>query len=148
MADLDFVMDLQDEDLRGTGWFSGQRRFWELRDHDIPTARGAYIPQARGTRFRYPRGTNTVYYIGQSRNLRTRLRTHLRYALEARDDRQWTVYIPRYEYAAAFGTHYSYVHTWQGLTPEALEQLLLARFAEQHRGFPVANGAGSWRRIR
>ena len=148
MADLDFVMDLQDADLRGTDWFSGQHRFWELHDHDIPAAPGAYILLARGTRFRYPSGTNTVYYIGQSRNLGRRLRRHLSRALEARDDRQRTVYIQRHEYAAAFGTHYCYVHTWAGLTPRALEELLLARFAEKHRSFPVANGAGSRRRIR
>lgn len=41
MADLDFVVDLQDEDLRGTDWFSGQHRFWELNGHDIPAAPGA-----------------------------------------------------------------------------------------------------------
>ena len=148
MADLDFVMDLQDADLRGTGWLSDKQRFWELNDHDIPAAPGAYILLARGTRFPYPRGKNSVYYVGQSTNLSRRLREHLRQALEARDDRNWTVYLPAHEYAAAFGTHYCYVHTWQGLTPKALEELLLARFAEKHRSFPVANSAGSWRRIR
>ena len=148
MADLDFVTDLQDADLRDTDWFSGQLRFWEMNDHDIPNAPGAYVLQARGTRFPYPLGTNTVYYIGQSRNLRRRLRGHLRYALEARDYRQGSVYWPRHEYAAAFGTHYCYVHTWKGLTPKALEEVLLARFAEKHRSFPVANSFGAWRRIR
>lgn len=148
MADLDFITDLQDADLRGTEWFSGRCSFWALNDHDIPATPGAYVLQARGTRFRYPRGTNSVYYIGQSGNLRRRLRAHFRRALEARDNRQWSVYWPRYEYAAAFGTHYCYVHTWKGLTPRALEELLLARFAEKHRGFPVANSSGAWRRIR
>ena len=98
--------------------------------------------------FPYPLGTNSVYYIGQSKNIRSRLLGHLRYALEARDDRQRTVYRPRHEYAAAFGTHYYYVYTWQGLTPKALEEALLARFAEKHHSFPVANSSGAWRRIR
>ena len=148
MADLDFVRDLQDADLTGTEWFSGLQRFWELNHHDIPKAPGVYLLQARGTRFPYPLGTNSVYYIGQSKNLRSRLLGHLRYALEARDDRQRTVYRPRHEYAAAFGTHYYYVYTWKGLTPKALEEALLARFAEKHRSFPVANSSGAWRRIR
>lgn len=148
MADLDFVMDLQNADLRDTDWFSGQRRFWELKNHDIPNTPGAYILQARGTRFPYPLGTNSVYYIGQSRSLLRRLREHLKYALEARDSRRGSVYLPPHEYAAAFGTHYYYVHTWHGLTPKALEEILLARFAEKHRSFPVANRSGAWRRIR
>ena len=148
MADLDFVMDLQGEDLRGTDYLSRKLNFWNLRNHDIPQTPGVYIFLARGTRFVYPRRKSSVYYIGQSRNLRQRLRTHLTYAEQARDDRQLTLYYPRYEYAAAYGTHYCYVYTWHGLTPRALEEALLARFAEKHLSFPVANSAGAWKRIR
>lgn len=147
MADLDFVKDRQSFDLRGTGYFSGLNEFWNLRDHEIPRQPGAYILLARGTRFRYPHNTNSVFYIGQSSNLRSRLLTHLKYSLQARDDRQIPLYYPRYEYAARYGTHYGFVRTWQGLTPRALEEILMAHFANKHRAFPIANSAGSWSRI-
>jgi len=54
---------------------------------------------------------------------------------------------PVYEYAAAFNTLYCLVYTWQGLTPKALEEILMAHFAQKHRSFPVANGAGSGDRV-
>ena len=147
MADLDFVKDLQGYDLRGTDYFSGILNFWNTKDHDIPRLPGAYILLGRGTRFRYPLGRNSVFYIGQSKNLRRRLHTHVEYASLAKSNRQISLYWPRYEYAAKFGTHYCYIRTWQGLNPKALEETLMAYFAKKHRAFPVANGAGSWNRI-
>ena len=147
MADLDFVKDPQNKDLRKTKSFSEVQQFWDLKDHVIPQQPGVYILLARGTRFRYPRGTNSVYYIGQSLNLRRRLRDHLKYASEAKNDRKLLLYWPRYEYAAKYGTHYCFIRTWQNLKPRGLEEILMAHFAEKHRCFPVANGAGSWNRI-
>ena len=88
-----------------------------------------------------------MFYIGQSANLRRRLRDHLKFATEAKYDRQYLLYWPRYEYCAAFGTHYCYVRTWQGLKPKALEDVVMANFAKKHGSFPVANSAGSWNRI-
>ena len=114
MADLDFVKDDRGHDLRGTGYFSGPQKFWDLRNHEIPAGAGAYVLLARGTRFQYPIGNNAVYYIGQSTSLRKRLGIHLRRAEGARrrakrlSNREW----PRYEYAASFGTHYCYIETW------------------------------------
>lgn len=147
MADLDFVTDLQGFELRDTDYFSGVLPFWKLKEHELPQSPGAYILLARGTRFLYPGGTSSVYYIGQSKNLRRRLHMHLRFASEAQENRKLNLYWPRYEYAAKFGTGYCFVQTWQGLTPKALEENLLGKFAGKHRAFPVANGAGSWRRI-
>lgn len=149
MADLDFVKNDRGDDLCRTGHFSGKRTFRDLKEHKIPARAGAYILLARGTRFQYPIGKNTVYYIGQSTNLRRRLHTHLRYAEYADDKvnrqsaRQW----PRHEYAARFGTHYCYVTTWGSLKPRTLEEMLMGRFLMKHRSFPVANGAGSWSRV-
>ena len=149
MADLDFVKNDHGNDQRGTVYFSGPHKFSDLQNHDIPTKAGAYILLARGTRFQYPKGKNAVYYIGQSTNLRRRLRTHLRYTGYARDraNRQHTRYWPRYEYAARFETRYCYVTTWASLKPRKLEEILMGHFMMQHRSFPVANGAGSWSRI-
>ena len=147
MADLDFVKDLQNNDLRETEFFSGIKQFWNFEKQDIPPRPGAYILLAKGTRFHYPSGKNSVYYIGQSSNLRSRLSYHYKYASEAKNDRNLLLYWPRYEYAAEFGTHYCFIRTWQNLKPRGLEEILMAYFAEKHRSFPVANGAGSWKRI-
>lgn len=150
MTDLNFVKDQYHDKLVGTEWASEEFDFWKLDDHDIPSSPGAYIFRARGTRFQYPIGTNSVFYIGQSKNLRQRLHDHLRWAREARrniDDRPYLLYWPRYEYLAAFGTHYLYIPTWQGMKPKSLEDILLAQFAKKHLSFPVANGAGAWKRV-
>ena len=153
MADLDFLKGDRGRDLRRTGFFSGQRVFWDLQEHDIPATAGAYVLLARGTRFRYPIGTNAVYYIGQSTNLRERLRTHVKRAQNpgTREFRQSNFERPRYEYAWSFGTHYCYVTTCGSLRPKdaakELEKILMGRFLMKHRSFPVANGAVSWKRI-
>lgn len=151
MPDLDFLkypeIGGQSRDLRKAQYYSGEQNFWNLNNHDIPTRPGAYVLLARGTRFQYPIGKNPVYYIGQSTNLKQRLVRHLRYAKQARDNRQRLLYRPRIEYAANFGTHYCYIRTWQGLGSKSLEDVLMAYFAEKHRSFPIANGAGSWARV-
>jgi hypothetical protein len=139
MALLDFLGPLE---------HSGLYDFWQIRDHDIPPLPGAYILVGRGnSHFAYPNGNNPIFYIGQSKNLRARLREHLKYALQARDDRKEYLYWPRYEFAAVYGGRYCFVRTWQGMKPKALEEELLARFARKHRSFPIANGSGSWNRI-
>jgi hypothetical protein len=121
------------------------RDFWCLRDHDIPQRPGAYILLARPRiTFMYPRRRSSVFYIGKAANLRARLRQHLRYATEARCDRQETLYWHRYEYAAAFGGRYTYVLAKPRQKPKCLEDDLLAMFAEHYRSWPAANGVGSW----
>ncbi len=147
MADLNFAKDIQGRTLLGTEYVSKELNFWDLKDHEIPQKPGAYILRARGTRFQYPRGTNSVFYIGQSANLQKRLLDHLKFAIEAKSNRKFMLYRSRYEYLAAFGTHYVYIPTWHGLKPKALEDVLMAHFAEKHLSFPVANGAGAWKRI-
>ena len=125
--------------------------FWSLDDHEIPERPGAYILVARpGIRFDYPGGRSPVFYIGQAGNLRSRLYQHLNWSLKAAADKDpgRCPYWPRYEYGSAFGGRYTYLRTWQNLTPKSLEDILLAKFALTYRSFPVANGQGSWKRIR
>jgi hypothetical protein len=124
--------------------------FWSLEDRkdQIPNQPGAYILIARGdTRFTYPNGRSPVFYIGQSKNIQARLRQHFYYASQARHQRELHLYWPRYEYAAKFGGRFCFVLTHQGLSPKALEEELLARFAKKYLSFPIANGSGSWNRI-
>jgi predicted GIY-YIG superfamily endonuclease len=122
--------------------------FWSLGKHEIPESPGAYILLAN-TDFLYPNGKSPIYYIGQTKNLRQRLRTHLKHSLGAQkklDEREYYLYYPRYEYAAKFGKSYMYMQTWQGKTPKSLEDDLLAYFAKYYFSFPVANSAGSWKK--
>ena len=139
MAILDFLANYKRSDLKD---------FWKINDHEIPTLPGVYILVARGnSHFDYPLGKSPVYYIGQSKYLRYRLREHLKYATQARDNRKEPLYWPRYEFAASYGDRYSFVRTRQGLTPRALEEEVIARFAKKYRCFPIANGSGSWNRV-
>jgi hypothetical protein len=122
--------------------------FWRMDTHEIPASPGAYILASSGeVHFTYPAGNSPIFYIGQSSSLLRRLQEHRRYATQAKEDRRLLLYYPRYEYAAKFGARYCYINTWQGLTPKALEELVLAKFAKRYLSFPVANGAGSWSRI-
>jgi hypothetical protein len=98
--------------------------------------------------FDYPQGKSPVFYMGQSANLRARLETHWYWADQAAQAaRAPSLYWPRYEYAARYGEWYAYMRTWQRLTPRALEEMAMARFAARYRAFPVANSAGSWNRV-
>ena len=122
--------------------------FWLLPGHEIPSGPGAYILLSNPeVKFTYPDGKSSVFYIGMATNLKSRLEQHLKYSKEARDDRKLTLYWPRYEYMAKFGGRYTFVETWQGMKPKALEDILLSTFAKHYKSFPTANGAGSWTRL-
>ena len=121
---------------------------WTVHMAQVPTLPGAYILLATsGTKFLYPKGSSPVFYVGQAANLQRRLLTHRRHSLNAKSDRKLLLYYPRYEYAAVFGCRFAFIRTWQGLSAKALEELVLAHFAERFRSFPIANGTGSWNRI-
>ena len=140
MKDLKFLQDL---------WTSPipLRDYWKMKNDDIPASPGVYILLSTPSiRFQYPRGKSPIFYIGKAANLRRRLHEHLKYSLEAikEKDRKREWYWPRYEFAASFGGRYTFIHTWQGMNPKELENMILRRFAVYYRSFPVANGAGSW----
>jgi hypothetical protein len=119
-----------------------------LPQQEVPDRPGVYILTAEGRfRFRYPNGASPIYYIGQASSLRERLLEHLKFMQEARDRRKLLLYYPRYEYAAVVGARYSFVRTWQGLSPKALEDIVMAHFARRFGCWPVANGAGAWNRL-
>lgn len=124
------------------------RNLLTFENHDISALPGVYIFEASdGTQFIYPRGKSSIFYIGQSNSLLKRLQSHRRYMEQARTDRQYPLYEPRYEYAAAFGTNYCIIRTWQGVTPKSLEETVLTRFAKKYGAVPVANGAGTWNKV-
>jgi len=121
------------------------RSLWAIDRHSVTEEGGVYILlSGDGTVFPYPGGRSPVFYIGQSKNLRKRLFTHLRYAKDARDLRQYDKYPAVHEYAAEFGCRYSYIEILPWDRPEGLEFDIMARFGEEFRTLPVACGAGSW----
>ena len=126
------------------------RDFWKLKTDDVPASPGVYILLAKPSiRFQYPNGKSSIFYIGKAVNLRLRLYEHLKYSIEAKEekDRKRDLYWPRYEFAASFAGRYTFIHTWQGMNTKGLEDKVLRQFAGYYRSFPVANGAGSWRKL-
>ena len=129
---------------------SGLSNFWRLENHDVPDAPGVYFLVAKpGVRVTYPTGTSPIYYIGQASSLRNRLLGHLDFTTHVRENRRTTspLYWRVYEYGGVHGGRYCYMRTWRGVTPKALEDIVLARFAKRYRAFPVANNAGAWNRV-
>lgn len=145
------ILGFLSEELRER--VSPLKDFWRLDEHDIPATPGAYVLVAAAPlRFPYPIDLSPVFYIGQSRSLVRRLREHLKFSEQALENRKLEVaaqtrYWPRYEYGATFGGRYCYVQTWQGMTPRALEEMLMAFFVRRYCSFPVANSAGAWNRV-
>lgn len=136
---VDFAADLQPMPVRD---------LLSVDLRDVPQQPGAYILMgASGFSFPYPGGASPVFYLGRTKNLRTRMSTHRRWIRRAKLARQLSVYRPRHEFGAAFGAHFSLVLA-SGFTPQQLEDLLMANFAQKFRSLPTANGAGSWKRIR
>ena len=118
-----------------------------LDDDDIPDRPGIYIMLSDHTEYTYPwsesKGKSQVYYIGQANNLRTRLKTHKKYCIEAisNHDLQYPYYWPRYEYAAHHGCNV----TWMvSKNPKEKENALLVAFAKYYGAKPVANGQSGW----
>ena len=122
----------------------------EVNIKNLPKSAGAYILYAEDENFIYPEGKSPIFYIGMSKNLGQRIKTHIKFTKEAclpMDERNSYLYWPRYEYAAKYKTYLVYIKTWQGKTPKSLEDDLLALFARKYFAFPIANGLGSWNKI-
>ena len=131
--------------------FSPVSNFWRLNEYDIPSSPGVYLLIARkGFYFNYPTGKNPVYYIGKTDSLRRRLKGHLKYHTQVKDNKRskkFSLYEPRHEYGAVFGGRYCFIRTWQGVSTKNLEDKVLAQFAKYYHSFPVANSAGAWNQI-
>ena len=116
---------------------------------DVPREPGAYILMAPPeVTFRYPWADSSVFYIGQTCKLRSRLNRHRTGIRQAKLSRRLCVYRPRSEYGAKFGAFFSFVLAGPDTAPICLEDRFLALFARHHGSLPVANGAGAWKRIR
>src|SRR5271170_2472567 len=143
MPHLKFIEKFRDR-------FSPIADLWEFAEHGVPATPGVYMLVAKPSiRFRYPAGWSSVYYIGHTHSLHRRLSGHLSWHDKARKNTRgiYTLVEPRHEYGGAFGQRYCFIKTWRGLKSRSLEDIVLAEFAKFYRAFPVANGAGAWKRI-
>ena len=111
---------------------------------DIPEEPGVYVMLSDHTEYEYPWGKSQVYYIGESKNLRTRLRIHKRYCKQAISKPPREYFYARYEYAAHHGCNVGWVMSKTGKDTKTIENDLLVDFAKYYGAKPVANGQSGW----
>ena len=113
----------------------------------VPDEPGIYIMVAKTREFVYPKKDSPVFYIGTSKHLKSRLKTHLRRYKEAKADFNkhslWNY--SRYNYAVAFDTDIYYMRITGRENEKALESKALEGFYNKYGALPVGNGAFSFR---
>jgi hypothetical protein len=107
----------------------------------IPETAGNYILLSEGQEYIYPKGITRVYYVGESKNLRTRLfREHRKTFMEVRDNPKHDYYFnAEYEYAAIHGCNVCWIECIDKKDAEELEIELLEDFTIHYGAMPVAN---------
>ncbi len=132
-----------------------ERRASDFRDFeyindeydDLPQGPGAYIILAAGrTTWPYPWGVSPVFYIGKADVLADRLSDHWTFAMRAREVPAPT-YFPVHQYEANFSSRYCTIPTWQGMTADSVEEVVIAMFVTHYGTRPVANSQTRWNRI-
>lgn len=126
------------------------REFGAIDDKydDLPSGPGGYIIRASGrATWAYPWGRSPIYYIGKATNLRVRLWDHWDQARQARRDGGNVRDRPVHNFEASFGSLYHTVPSWQRMTPDSIEQELMARFVNKYGARPVANGQTRLHRV-
>ncbi len=110
----------------------------------VPEKPCVYIMLSTHTEYPYPwseykgHGKSQVYYIGQTKNLRKRLRLHKSACKDVIKKPDTNLgYWPRYEYAAYHGCNVVWLVS---RTPEEKEKELLQEFHDYYGAKPVANG--------
>lgn len=113
----------------------------------VPNEPGIYIMVAKKRKFVYPKKDSPVFYIGTSKHLRSRLKTHLCRFKEAKKDfknhKLWNY--SRYNYAVAFGADIYYMRITGRENEKALESKAMEGFYDKYGALPVGNGAFSFR---
>ncbi|MCB9361325.1 MAG: GIY-YIG nuclease family protein [Flavobacteriales bacterium] len=112
---------------------------------------GVYILRAKSDSFLYPnREKSKIFYIGMSKDLRKRLKTHQRKTKDLIDktntERRDYWYWDRYQYAASFGAEVFVFLCKGSQQPKNLEYDIIEHFYDKYLGKPVANGAFSFKK--
>jgi len=123
-----------------------------IESWEIPEKPGAYIFASTNQFFQYPNGKSRVMYIGKAKNLRARIRTHIKVVKELRSlktsDRNQDWYYARHQYISKFGGRL-YCFTKRGTQDEQnLESMLLEEFYDRYYALPVGNGAFSYKKFK
>ena len=151
--ELKFLEDSQyGEPFRPTRGYDYELELTEEEVAKVPTQAGVYIIVAKGgkTKFIYPRGKSPVIYIGEAKDLRRRLRTHLHHLNDLRNSEeedllQHVQHCPRYNYMRAFGAYvYLFYCLKKTQDSKTLESWVIEKFYEHYRSIPVGNGARSF----
>ena len=133
-----------------------ESKVWLLEDvfhsddcfDDVPNEPGIYIMVAKKREFVYPKKDSPVFYIGTSKNLKSRLKTHFRRYKEAKADfskhTSWNY--SRYNYAVAFDADIYYMRITGRENEKALESKAMEGFYDKYGALPVGNGAFSFRK--
>ena len=112
----------------------------ELKNKKIPKNAGAYVlGSSDGTMFVYPWGLSPIFYIGQARDLYSRIAEHQKHIREAVEHHEGDFW-PRYLYGASFGTDVVWYECDDEYRHE-LEAKLVDEFYCVYGSIPVANGA-------
>ena len=115
----------------------------EVDFQTIPEESGIYIFVSPKQRFTYPNGTSKVIYIGTSKNLRYRLKTHHRNFINKNSKTEWTY--SRYNYFEAFKADCYFMIVIGSETNKSLESKVIQDFYDKFGAIPVGNGAFSFR---
>jgi hypothetical protein len=133
-----------------------ESKVWPIKDafqsddcfERVPDESGIYIMVAQKREFVYPKKDSPVFYIGTSKHLRSRLKTHLRRYKDAKTDfNKHTLWnYSRYNYAVAFGVDIYYMRITGREKEKALESKAMEGFYDKYGALPVGNGAFSFRK--
>lgn len=103
---------------------------------------GCYVLGASdGTQFVYPWGTSPVFYIGMSKQIRGRLKAHLRWINRAHTEHQSRHFLPLHQYGASFGATAAVYRKVTNQSIARFESKLMTDFYGIYGAIPVANGA-------
>ena len=106
---------------------------------ELPKAPGAYVLGTTSQALIYPWGVSKVFYIGESVNLRRRLRYHRQQTLKVKEGQiRWDH--ERNQFGAAYGMNCSWWTCPEGETTKDLEDRLLWDFWKRYGATPAANG--------
>ena len=115
---------------------------------DVPDKPGIYIMVAKKRAFVYPKKESPVFYIGTSKQLKRRLKTHLNHYKKAKiaynTNDSWQN--GRYNYAIAFDADIYYMRITGREKEKILESKAIEGFYDKYGALPVGNGAFSFRR--
>lgn len=124
---------------------------FELNDLDaisgIPNRSGVYvIVSTKSPYFIYPTGKSPVIYIGESINLKQRIKEHYSIFKEVCNpetaDKWW--YSSRYQFMKYFGAHVYLFYCYKNQSPKELESFFLHSFYNKFHSIPFGNGARSF----